>query len=174
MRWENLLVVVDKKTRRIIYRSAWSEWPQMIPATPRLAVRNWKGWSKFTEEKDWNSFNIGWPRAGFGDLELFEDATSEEIETFKLDRTKSAMALRWLNVLYALDRSVSGMIPGIDFADTPAELELMLQERQSVRSMIQNDLKTYWASIWEAQSLKSLEQIAFQIKLESKNVQAFS
>lgn len=174
MRWENLLVVVDKKTRRIIHRSAWAEWPQMIPATPRLAVRNWKGWSKFTEEKDWSNFNIAWPQSGFGDLELLEDATSEEIETFKLDRTKSAMALRWLNVLYALDRSVSGMIPGIDFADTPAELELMLQERQSVRSMIQNDLKTHWASIWEADSLKSLEQIAFQIKLESKNVQAFS
>lgn len=174
MRWENLLVVMNKETRRIVYRNVWTEWPQMIPANPGLAVRNWKGWTNFTDDKQWNEFNIAWPKAGFGDLELLENADSKDIAIFQLDRAKSAMAWRWLNVHYLLDRSVSGMIPGIDFADTPAELELMLQERQSVRSMIQHDLKTYWASIWEADSLKSLEQIAFQIKLESKNVQAFS
>jgi hypothetical protein len=174
-RWENLLLVIDKPTNRIVFRTPWSDWPQMIPTSHQLAVRNYKGWVDFSDTQ-WNDFQVAWPRLMYG-LETYDPQTHpldrETNSRLLVEREKSALAWRWLNVLYAFDRSVTGMIPGIDLVDSDAELKLLEQERAVVKSMIAQDLKKHWKRIWEATSNEELVAIANEIKFESRNSQAF-
>lgn len=176
MKWENLLVVIDKATNRLVYRAAWADWPQMIPATTDHIVRNWKGFNNWTND-DWNKFEIVWPDLTQSVTRASEanilPLTTEEHDRLCIERDKCGLAWRWLNVLYSLNKSVMGMIPGIDIADTLAELNLIKQERSIIQCMIKDDIQTYWHRIWEAKSLEEIESIAIEIKSTSRNSQAF-
>jgi hypothetical protein len=66
------------------------------------------------------------------------------------------------------------MIPGIDIANTPAEEELLRLERETIRGMIKQDLTKYWPRIWAATEMEEIEAIAAEIKISSRNSQAFS
>ena len=175
-KWENLLLVMDKPTERIVFRAPWKEWPQMIPSTSQHVVRNYNGWTEFSDS-DWSGFRVAWPRLVHG-LELYDEnivpIDSVTRDRLVVERIKSGLAWRWLNVLYSFDRSVSGMIPGIDVVDNEIELKLLQQERESVKKMIADDLKKNWQRIWEASSKTELDAIAAELKFEGRNSQGFA
>jgi len=172
-KWENLILVVDVKSRSVVNRFAYQEWPQMIPATHTTTVRQWKGWNDFTD-KEWDSFDIVWPSVATSLERRDNPLSNEDIARLQIERRKAGVAWRWLGVLYMLDKSVTGMIPGIDIAATPAEEDLLRQERETVRGMIKQDLQDYWPRIWACTSLDEIEAIATEIKLSSRNSQAFN
>jgi len=91
-----------------------------------------------------------------------------------MEREKCALAWRWLNVMYALNRSVTGMIPGIDVAPTLAEENLLREERAQVQTMIKNDILVYWPKIWSASTMAEVEAIGTELKSVSRNSQAFA
>ena len=177
MKWENLLVVMDKPTGRLIYRAAWTDWPQMIPTTTDYAVRRWSGFNDWTDS-EWKNFEIVWPSLTQNISRASEldklPLPKEEYDRLCFEREKCGLAWRWLNVLYSVNKSVMGMIPGIDIANTPTEEKLLQQERSTIQDMIKQDIQTYWARIWEAKSLSEIESIAIEIKSTSRNSQAFS
>ena len=177
MKWENLLVVLDKQTSRLVYRSAWAEWPQMIPTTPDYAVRQWRGFNDWTEA-DWTNFEITWPDVNQGAVRANPaktlPLTEQDLVRLQMEREKCALAWRWLNVMYALNRSVTGMIPGIDVAPTLAEENLLLEERTQVQNMIKNDILVYWPKIWSASTMAEVEAIGTELKSVSRNSQAFA
>lgn len=171
-KWENLLVVIDKSTGRLIFRSFWTEWPQMIPGNNRFAVRNWRGWNDWTEE-DWNQFTLSWSNV-MRPVERAEiPLTDEDRARLPVEREKAAVAWRWLNVLYALHRSTEGMIPGIYVYESEAEKDLLEQERQSVKELIRQDLSQYWARIWNASTMEEIESLAEELRFTSRNSQAY-
>lgn len=171
-KWENLLVVVDKRTERMVFRSFWTEWPQMIPGNNMFAVRNWRGWNDWSDE-DWNNFKLNW-----GDImrpvERDETPLSDSDRArLHVEREKSAVAWRWLNVLYSLHRSTEGMIPGIHLYESESERRLIEQERQSVNELIRKDLSQHWTKIWDASSMEEIESLAEELRFTSRNSQAY-
>jgi len=173
-KWENLLVVIDKSTERLVFRSFWTEWPQMIPGNNRFAVRNWRGWNDWTND-DWNNFTLRWHNV----MHPVERATPDDVLSdedrarLPIEREKSAVAWHWLNVLHALHRSTEGMIQGIHMYDSAAEKELLEQEHQAVKDLIRRDLSQHWARIWNASTMEEIENLAEELRFTSRNSQAY-
>ena len=172
-RWENLLLVLDKNTSRVVFRTAWSEWPQMVPSSNFLTVRNYKGWVEATDQ-NWQNFEVKWPSLIHGLAISEQPIEKDDMSKLLLARAQSAFAWRWLSALYTVDKSTAGMIPGIDLASTPAEEELIRQERQAVKDMIKEDLLTYWGKIWNTDSVNELESIIHKIKITTKTGHAWA
>lgn len=171
-RWENLLLVIDKNTYRVVFRTAWSEWPQMIPSSNFLIARNYKGWVEATDQ-NWQNFEVRWPDLIHG-LEITDQKLDQsDVTKLLLARAQSAFAWRWLSVLYTVDKNTAGMIPGIDLVSTPAEAELLNQERMAIKNMIKEDLLTYWEKIWNTTNIEELESLVHKIKITTRTGHAW-
>lgn len=163
--YQDLLLVVKKSTNRVVFKTIYSEWPRMIPASPDYIVRRRQDDISFNESQ-WNS--VIWYKFN---LEI-KPISPDEMPMYKVDNLKCQVAWTWLNVLHNANRSTMGMLPGIDLCDTMVELNHLEQERVAIKELIKNELKQYWSPLWNANTLEDVERIATELNLQNHLNQA--
>lgn len=165
--YEDLLLVIKKSNNRVVYRTQYSEWPRMIPASPNYIVRRRQGDMPFSGA-DWSSFGVVWNRFN---LE-YRPTPKSEIDEMEVDRMKSRLAWVWLNVLHNANNNTMGMLPGIDLCDTMVELNHLEKERAVVKKLISDELKQYWEPLWCCNTKAEVEKIATELNLQNQLNQA--
>lgn len=169
MTWMNVLVVIDNRTERIVMRDNWRNWPNMIPATTHVTVRNWKGFSNY-DPSDWKDFNLIFPQASPDPIKQSTSTLSTvEIERLTFERHRANLAWRWLCGLDDQNRSAEGMIPGVEIYSNEREKNLLQQEKEHLHELIRKDIVRFWPRIWQCQNHQQVTDVFTEIRLEGIN-----
>lgn len=163
-RWNNFLCGIDRATNIIVWRwPNWNQWPKMVSVDLDIEIHNFSGLSfDYITENDYDNFAV---RREFidgrwaltrSDITL----TPDQVNDLAFKKAKCRAISVWLNRLYQKISESEGILPGIYNAALGSQEEkLLLQRRDKVRFLVQEQVANYHDKLWLATNQEELQEI---------------